>query len=133
MFEIPKLGDEDNSYDGSRIFTWLADICGLSVDLVSITHCEYVYSLLCIYSKSFSLRRAYIDANFKCVSSACQKSYLHAYKLREIILSEFYDSEIFLIRIQYMHINFAISKPKKWNSNRKTFILLTAEQNTDIK
>lgn len=38
MFEIPKLGDEDNCYDGSRAFTWLADICGLSVDLVSIYH-----------------------------------------------------------------------------------------------
>lgn len=36
MFEIPKLGDEDSHYDGSRAFTWLADICGLSVDLVSI-------------------------------------------------------------------------------------------------
>lgn len=36
MFEIPKLGDEDTQYDGSRIFTWLADMCGLSVDLVSI-------------------------------------------------------------------------------------------------
>lgn len=36
MFEIPKSGDEYNHYDGSRIFAWLADICGLSVDLVSI-------------------------------------------------------------------------------------------------
>lgn len=35
MFEIPTVDDEDTHYDGSRIFTWLADICGLSVDLVS--------------------------------------------------------------------------------------------------
>lgn len=35
MFEIPKLGDEDSQYDGSRTFTWLAEICGLSVDIVS--------------------------------------------------------------------------------------------------
>lgn len=35
MLELPKLGDEDVAYDGSRVFTWLADLCGLSVDLVS--------------------------------------------------------------------------------------------------
>lgn len=35
MYEIPKLGDEESQYDGSRIFTWFADMCGVSVDLVS--------------------------------------------------------------------------------------------------
>lgn len=36
MIEIPKIDDDtDSQYDGSRIFTWLADTCGLSVDLVS--------------------------------------------------------------------------------------------------
>lgn len=36
MYETPKLGDdEDIQYDGSRIFTGLADMCGLSIDLVS--------------------------------------------------------------------------------------------------
>lgn len=43
MFEIPKVGDEDSSYDGSRIFTWLADMCGLSVDLVSISSAHTAY------------------------------------------------------------------------------------------
>lgn len=38
MFEIPKFGVEYSQYDGSRMFTWLADICGLSVDLVSINY-----------------------------------------------------------------------------------------------
>lgn len=35
MIEIPKPGEEVNTYDGSRAFTWLADMTGLSVDLVS--------------------------------------------------------------------------------------------------
>ncbi|CAD7013807.1 unnamed protein product [Ceratitis capitata] len=35
MLESPKFIDNDN-YQGSRAFTWLADMCGLSVDLVSI-------------------------------------------------------------------------------------------------
>lgn len=35
MLELPKNGVEDSQYDGSRLFTWLADLCGLSVDLVS--------------------------------------------------------------------------------------------------
>lgn len=36
MLESPKFIENDN-YDGSRVFTWLADLCGLSVDLVSNT------------------------------------------------------------------------------------------------
>lgn len=50
MFEIPKLGDEDTGYDGSRVFTWLADICGLSVDLVSIRFCIYTEQIMSYYS-----------------------------------------------------------------------------------
>lgn len=38
MFAIPKLGEEGDGYDGSRIFNWLADVCGLSVDLVSFIY-----------------------------------------------------------------------------------------------
>lgn len=34
--EIFKIGINDGQYDGSRRFVWLADFCGLSVDLVSI-------------------------------------------------------------------------------------------------
>lgn len=34
MLESPKFIEND-CYDGSRIFTWLADMVGLSVDLVS--------------------------------------------------------------------------------------------------
>lgn len=33
--EIFKVGINDGQYDGSRRFIWLADLCGLSVDLVS--------------------------------------------------------------------------------------------------
>lgn len=35
MFEIPKPDEEVNTYDGSRAFMWLANMSGLSVDLVS--------------------------------------------------------------------------------------------------
>lgn len=37
MDELPSMGDEVTQfqYDGSRVFAWLADMCGLSVDLVS--------------------------------------------------------------------------------------------------
>lgn len=37
MDELPILGDEVTQlqYDGSRVFSWLADMSGLSVDLVS--------------------------------------------------------------------------------------------------
>lgn len=33
--EVVKIGINDGQYDGSRRFEWLADLCGLSVDLVS--------------------------------------------------------------------------------------------------
>lgn len=36
MFEIPKAGEQIDTYDGSRAFTWLANMTGLSIDLVSI-------------------------------------------------------------------------------------------------
>lgn len=36
--EIFKIGINDGQYDGSRRFVWLADFCGLSVDLVSINN-----------------------------------------------------------------------------------------------
>ncbi|XP_018795845.1 PREDICTED: lysophospholipid acyltransferase 1 [Bactrocera latifrons] len=39
MLESPKFVDNDN-YQGSRAFTWLADICGLSVDLVNFLICQ---------------------------------------------------------------------------------------------
>ncbi|XP_011209779.1 lysophospholipid acyltransferase 6 [Bactrocera dorsalis] len=39
MLESPKFIDNDN-YQGSRAFTWLADICGLSVDLVNFLICQ---------------------------------------------------------------------------------------------
>lgn len=40
MIEPPKFIDND-SYNGSRTFTWLADIVGLSVDLVSSPQRSY--------------------------------------------------------------------------------------------
>ncbi|XP_037945541.1 lysophospholipid acyltransferase 1 [Teleopsis dalmanni] len=39
MLEPPKFIDNDN-YDGSRYFTWLADLCGLSVDLINFLICQ---------------------------------------------------------------------------------------------
>lgn len=36
MLESPKFIEND-LYDGSRMFTWLADAVGLSVDLVSFS------------------------------------------------------------------------------------------------
>ncbi|XP_030387969.1 lysophospholipid acyltransferase 1 isoform X2 [Scaptodrosophila lebanonensis] len=39
MLESPKFIVNDQ-YDGSRIFTWLADMCGLSVDLVNFLICQ---------------------------------------------------------------------------------------------
>lgn len=50
MSEIPKMGDEEFQYDGSRIFIWIADTCGLSVDLVS-KRMVMVYLNLYIYVK----------------------------------------------------------------------------------
>lgn len=37
MIEVPIPGEEVNLYDGSRAFMWLANMSGLSVDLVSIS------------------------------------------------------------------------------------------------
>lgn len=42
MLESPKFIEND-CYDGSRIFSWLADMVGLSVDLVSYM-CMYIHS-----------------------------------------------------------------------------------------
>ncbi|XP_067631562.1 lysophospholipid acyltransferase 6 isoform X2 [Eurosta solidaginis] len=39
MLESPNFIDNDN-YQGSRAFTWLADMCGLSVDLVNFLMCQ---------------------------------------------------------------------------------------------
>ncbi|XP_053966433.1 lysophospholipid acyltransferase 6 [Anastrepha ludens] len=39
MLESPKFIHNDN-YQGSRAFTWLADMCGLSVDLINFLICQ---------------------------------------------------------------------------------------------
>ncbi|XP_055853573.1 lysophospholipid acyltransferase 6 [Episyrphus balteatus] len=41
-FPIPtqSAAEEDTYYDGSRAFLWLADLCGLSVDLVNFILCQ---------------------------------------------------------------------------------------------
>lgn len=41
----------DNQYHGSRMFTWLADLCGLSIDLVS--YFFFVLTLLLILFQSY--------------------------------------------------------------------------------
>lgn len=72
MFAIPKLGDESDGYDGSRMFTWLADICGLSVDLVStylvmlITNTQHAYQFIFehIY---INISTSSSHSNIKCV------------------------------------------------------------------
>lgn len=46
MTEIPKLVNEDLHYQGSRIFTWLADSSGLSVDLVSKRRTKLIKTFL---------------------------------------------------------------------------------------
>lgn len=38
MQQLGKLIEMHGYYDGSRIFTWLGDLCGLSVDLVSLSN-----------------------------------------------------------------------------------------------
>ncbi|XP_061401273.1 lysophospholipid acyltransferase 6 [Musca vetustissima] len=41
MLETPKILDQDNmNYGGSRAFNWLADLSGLSVDLVNFLICQ---------------------------------------------------------------------------------------------
>lgn len=61
MFAIPKLGDEDSQYDGSRVFTWLADMCGLSVDLVSIRKLKGIKRARCVLCEYMrDLDRAYV-------------------------------------------------------------------------
>lgn len=50
MFEIPQVVEEASQYDGSRIFTRLAEICGLSIDLVSsILHFILIF-VGCVHS-----------------------------------------------------------------------------------
>lgn len=49
MQQLGKLIEMHGYYDGSRIFTWLADLCGLSVDLVSLS--DFV-----AFISSFSLK-----------------------------------------------------------------------------
>ena len=48
MQQLPRMGGEDTYYDGSRIFSRLADMCGLSVDLVSL-----IYIIIIIKEKAF--------------------------------------------------------------------------------
>lgn len=48
MFELPKVGEEIDTYDGSRAFTWLANMTGLSVDLVSTF--TYSHSFITTFS-----------------------------------------------------------------------------------
>ncbi|XP_031641002.1 lysophospholipid acyltransferase 1 [Contarinia nasturtii] len=53
MFEIPKVGDEDSQYDGSRAFVWLADICGLSVDLINFLVCQILALFFASFFRSY--------------------------------------------------------------------------------
>ncbi|KAH8415893.1 hypothetical protein KR222_003076 [Zaprionus bogoriensis] len=52
MLESPKFIEND-SYDGSRIFTWLADMVGLSVDLVNFLICQISALFLASLFRSF--------------------------------------------------------------------------------
>uniref|UniRef100_A0A0K8TMH1 Putative conserved plasma membrane protein n=1 Tax=Tabanus bromius TaxID=304241 RepID=A0A0K8TMH1_TABBR len=53
MFELPKLGSEHSYYDGSRAFEWLANMCGLSVDLVNFLLTQVTALFLASLFRSF--------------------------------------------------------------------------------
>lgn len=75
MFEIPKAEDETVYYDGSQMFAWLADICGLSIDLVSKRQCSlYLYSLLLSSSSihfSFSFNEMRFSPHVRDLNESC--------------------------------------------------------------
>ncbi|CAD7077188.1 unnamed protein product [Hermetia illucens] len=53
MFELPKVGSEVSNYDGSRAFLWLANMVGLSVDLVNFLIAQILALFLASIFRSF--------------------------------------------------------------------------------
>lgn len=53
MLESPTFIENSDCYDGSRIFTWLADMVGLSVDLVNFLICQISALFLASLFRSF--------------------------------------------------------------------------------
>ncbi|XP_034107167.1 lysophospholipid acyltransferase 6 isoform X1 [Drosophila nasuta] len=53
MLESPTNIESSDCYDGSRIFTWLADMVGLSVDLVNFLICQISALFLASLFRSF--------------------------------------------------------------------------------